>query len=211
MSNQEEVKGTLFGPRLINPDNRCFMHATMLAFFWGFLHLQNSKRSDLGGAARLLMDMCTRSSLWVDVCDLESWSAWLEPWLDGQQHDAHEFLKAFLAFTQPPALSGSWVRKMQMDNQIRVMDSGSACLPPSLATSNVTAEKVTLQSLIDEWNSYMGTITAFEKDSPLICFQIDRIKAAWHLELTEVEILISAESDNLRTEVFSYLYRASWS
>ena len=100
-----------------------------------------------------------------------------------------------------------------MDNQIRVMDSGSACLPPSLATSDVTAEKVTLQSLIDEWRSYMGMITAFEKDSPLICFQIDRfcsvdqgnaIKAAWHLELTEVEILISSD-DNLRTEVFSYL------
>ena len=61
---QEEVKGTLLALRLINPDNRCFSHATMLAFFWGFLHLQNSKWSDLGGAAQLLMDMCTRSSLY---------------------------------------------------------------------------------------------------------------------------------------------------
>ena len=211
---QEEVKGTLLALRLINPDNRCFIHATILAFFWGFLHLQHGKRSDLGGAPRLLMDMCTRSSLWVDVCDLECWGDWLEPWLDGRQHDAHEFLKAYLAYVQPPALSGSWVRKMQMNNQVQVMDSGSACLPPSLVTSDITAEKVTLQSLIDEWQSYMGMITAFEKDSPLICFQIDRfcrldqgrvIKAAWHLELTEVEVLVSAESHNLRTEAFSYL------
>ena len=67
------MKGTLVALRLINPDNLCFVHATILAFFWGFIHLRHAKWNDLGGAARLLMDLCSRSSLWVDVRDIDCW------------------------------------------------------------------------------------------------------------------------------------------
>ena len=194
---QEEVKGAMMALRLINMENLCFVHATILAFFWGFIHLQHGKWMDLGGAARILMDLCTRSSLWVDTRDLECWSTWLAQWDDGRQHDSHEFLKAFLAYTQPPALTGSWVRKMHSDNQIKIMDHGSAWLPPSLVTSHAHAKKVPLQELIDEWHNYMGMVTAFDRDSPLLCFQIDRfkpdsqgdvVKAAWHLDLSIVEV-----------------------
>ena len=203
---QEEVKGAVMALRLINPENLCFVHATILAFFWGFIHLQHGKWMDLGGAARILMDLCTRSSLWVDTRDLECWSAWLAQWDDGRQHDSHEFLKAFLAFVQPPALTGSWVRKMHSDNRIKIMDHGTAC--------HAHAKKVSLQELIDEWHTYMGMITAFERDSPLLCFQIDRfkpdsqgdvVKAAWHLDLTIVEVPIATEPDSLTTEVCEYV------
>ena len=211
---QEEVKGTLVALRLINPDNLCFVHATILAFFWGFIHLRHAKWNDLGGAARLLMDLCSRSSLWVDVRDIDCWGDWLACWGDGRQHDAHEFLKAFLNYTQPPALTGSWVRKMSSEGKTTIMDYGSASMPPSLATSNDRAEKVSLQTLINEWHTYMGMITAFETDSPLICFQLDRFrpdfrgkveKASWTLELTMVEILVSPDRDSLHTETYEYL------
>ena len=138
---QEEVKGTLMALRLINPNNLCFVHATILAFFWGFLHLRHGKWSDLGGAARLLMDLCGRNSPWVDIRDLESWNQWITNWDDGVQHDATEFLKAFLAYTRPSALTGSWTRKIQSNEQVTIMDRGTAFLPPSLTTSDATAEK----------------------------------------------------------------------
>ena len=211
---QEEVKGAAMALRLINMENLCFVHATILAFFWGFIHLQHGKWMDLGGAARILMDLCTRSSLWVDTRDLECWSTWLAQWDDGRQHDSHEFLKAFLAFTQPPALTGSWVRKTHSDNQIKIMDHGSAWLPPSLVTSHAHAKKVPLQELIDEWHTYMGMVTAFDRDSPLLCFQINRfkpdsqgdvVKAAWHLDLSIVEVPIATEPDSLTTEVREYI------
>ena len=207
---QEEVKGTLQALRLINPDNLCFVHATMLAFFWGFIHLKHCKWADLGGAAELLIELCGRSSLWVEVSELECWKA---PWIDGRQHDAHEFLKAFLAFFRPPALTGSWTRRMCHQEQISIMDRGSAYMPPALATSAPASQKVTLQSLIDEWHDYVGMITAFEHDSPLLCFQIDRFrpdtqgnveKAGWTLELTNVNVLISSEAHSLVTEAYEY-------
>ena len=180
----------------------------------GFIHLRHAKWNDLGGAARLLMDLCSRSSLWVDVRDIDCWGDWLACWGDGRQHDAHEFLKAFLNYTQPPALTGSWVRKMSSEGKTTIMDYGSASMPPSLATSNDRAEKVSLQTLINEWHTYMGMITAFETDSPLICFQLDRFrpdfrgkveKASWTLELTMVEILVSPDRDSLHTETYEYL------
>ena len=43
-----------------------------------------------------------------------------------------------------------------IDGKATIMDQGSACLPPSLATSHDRAEKVSLQTLINEWHSYMG-------------------------------------------------------
>ena len=211
---QKEVKGTLMALRLINPGNLCFVHASILAFFWGFLHLRRGKWSDLGGAASLLMDLCGRSTPWVDIRDLESWSQWISNWDDGMQHDATEFMKAFLAYTRPPALTGSWTRKVQSDEQITIMDRGTAFLPPSLTTSDATAEKVSLQALIDEWHTYMGMVTAFDADSPLLCFQIDRfkpdsqgtpVKATWQLELSVVEILVSPDPMCLETEVYEYV------
>ena len=92
------------------------------------------------------------------------------------QHDATEFLKAFLAYTRPPALTGSWTRKVQSNEQVTIMDRGTAFFPPSFTTSDANAVKVSLQALINEWHNYMGMVTAFDTDSPLLCFQIDRFK-----------------------------------
>ena len=75
-------------------------------------------------------------------------------------------------------------------------------------------KKVPLQELIDEWHNYMGMVTAFDRDSPLLCFQIDRfkpdsqgdvVKAAWHLDLSIVEVPIATEPDSLCTEVREYI------
>lgn len=60
----------------------------------------------------------------------------------------------------------------------------------------------------------MGMVTALETDSPLLCFQTDRFKpdhrgkvtkAAWHLDVTTVEILISPDQDSLITEAHEYI------
>ena len=208
-----EIKGVLIALRLINPDNLCYIHATLMAFFWGFVHLRCCNWADLGGAAKLLIALCCRDSLWVDVRELEPWAEWISSWDDGQQHDGSEFLKAFLAYVCPPALTGSWIRKIQTEGTIQVQDRGTAFMPPSLVTSDPAQKKVSLQSMINEWQDYLGMITAFEHDSPLICFQLDRFdtnalgettKAAWHLDLGPVTIQISPEQDSLSTMSFEY-------
>ena len=145
---QEEIKGVLIALRLINPDNLCYIHATLMAFFWGFVHLRCCNWSDLGGAAKILIALCCRDSLWVDVRELEPWAEWISSWDDGRQHDASEFLKAFLAHVRPPVLTGSWIRKIQTEGTIHVQDRGTAYMPPSLVTSAPAQKKVSLQSMI---------------------------------------------------------------
>ena len=60
----------------------------------------------------------------------------------------------------------------------------------------------------------MGMVTAFDTDSPLLCFQLDRfkpdsqgtpVKATWHLELSMVEILVSPDPESLMTEVYEFV------
>lgn len=116
--------------RLINPENLCFAHATILAFFWGFLHLRHCEWTDLGEAARPLVDLCGRSSLWVDVRDLDCWNDWLACWGDGRQHDAHEFLKAFLGLHTSTCSD----RLMGQEDVHRRARGTTAYLPPSLIT-----------------------------------------------------------------------------
>ena len=162
---------------LSNPQNCCYMNATVQGLLWGAIQqgpLQDSQWEILPEVfGQLLTDAPAEPMLlWSNGPWLTLLQSWDKPF---EQHDLVDFAHFLLSQVSPCFASNLWEARVDADAQVRTVDGGSHHCPVRLYLSDGSKrDETALQDLITTWSLESYGLQALSGVSDMLCLQIDR-------------------------------------
>ena len=119
---------------LENPGNACYANSSILALIWASLSRQEFKFQDWGPRSTILQQLLQHGNGTPFSLAHEPWfvrliDGWIE---EGEQADSAEFSHMLSSWTAMPAISNSWERPVQMEQNYVRHDSGDQYMPLTL-------------------------------------------------------------------------------
>eukprot|EP00438_Fugacium_kawagutii_P030329 Skav223212 [mRNA] locus=scaffold2231:15455:19525:- [translate_table: standard] len=162
--------------RFTNTDSNCYVNATMAAWLWAHLCLQEWRPFFLGESCnQLLAELGGLGPTF-------NWatSSWLSPLLRrsgllGQQQDAAELTQMLLGFTSATHLTQQWEKRSDASGiQVHEGFYHLDLLRLSFPDDPFARQEVTLTNLIEHWAQQGLTRNALLQEPGLMCVHISR-------------------------------------
>ena len=164
---------------LENPGNACYANSSFLALIWATLSRQEFSFQDWGPRSTILQQLLQHGNGTPLSLAHEHWfdrliDGWIE---EGEQADSAEFSHLLSSWTAMPAISNSWDRRVQMDQNFVRHDSGDQYMPLTLQMDPqmIQHDEVSLATLLRSWNTELGMQAGITDPEDLILLHIDRI------------------------------------
>ena len=164
---------------LENPGNACYANSSFLALIWATLSRQEFSFQDWGPRSTILQQLLQHGNGTPFSLAHEHWfdrliDGWIE---EGEQADSAEFSHLLSSWTAMPAISNSWDRRVQMDQNFVRHDSGDQYMPLTLQMDPqmIQHDEVSLATLLRSWNTELGMQAGITDPEDLILLHIDRI------------------------------------
>ena len=164
---------------LENPGNACHANSSILALIWANLSRQEFKFQNWGPRSTILQQLLQHGNGTSFSLAHEPWfvrliDGWIE---EGEQADSAEFSHMLSSWTAMPAISNSWERRAQMEQNYVRHDSGDQYMPLILQmdTQMIQHDEVSLSALLRSWSTELGMQAGITDPEDLLLLHINRL------------------------------------
>ena len=175
---------------LCNPGNACYMNAAVQGLLWGSIKvgpLIACHWAILPEAFELMLSSTPAEPLllWSNGPWLSLIQTWERPF---EQHDIVDFTHYLLSLVAPNFLSNLWEARVDADDQVKTVDSGSHYCPMRLyLCDGRNGDTTELQDLLTTWSLESYGLQALAGVSDLLCIQIDRFDQQGHKSFQKLQ------------------------
>ena len=199
----------VFGIRLRNPHNTCYINSFALLWAWAYAHTDPSRLDQLTGRAKPALRAMLQSTGVVNLLESFAWRFLFAGWARvAQQHDVSEWIQHVMFQVDLLSFAGTWQARINLDGLLHVRDTADAKIPIILKMTTGATE-YTLQDLFDGWSSTEEAIRGFSSFPQDFCCCVARFdfsssdvqKLRTPVSLIEPEVRVPCFVDNNTVEL----------
>ena len=192
---------------LANPGNWCYANSTVISMLWTTLATSTFETAVWGYHSKALETfLCSLHDQEGHLAQTSWFQEVLQCWgiADSQQmgrfsqHDAAEFVSAWLETMRSPAFNMSWERRVDDKAVIKCVDHCAHTIPLFLQFDafHLQLSSFSVNSLIDIWRQVDGMVAALTCMPTCVCIHIDRcVMVPPHNSIAKCDAVLNLESD----------------